>query len=341
MANVFLRSPYYVAKDMGVTGGLSIKLKLTVAGSLAYTIIKNRVNSDVLNFEISELIRDYLDIGYNGTPISSDFSTVTSYSLEVYSGQDATGTLISTDTSSFFTIDAYGYFKEGSNPTTTKGYMQSNDVIYNLNNQGIRLPIDRNNATEWDAYENGVIFESGTFTTSATEVFDYITVSENADELRITTTDGVKIIKIITVDECRFNPYKITFVNKLGGLQDMYFFKKSKESLSIKKESYKSNIISEYGIYDSTNHSSKDFNVIGNESISLSSGYLSEDYNEVFKQLLLSDKVWMTEITGLTDVIIPINVKESSLNYKTSVNDKLVDYTIKFDKAFDTINNIR
>ena len=154
---------------------------------------------------------------------------------------------------------------------------------------------------------------------------------------------GAKIetIKVNVIEECKYEPKKVTFINKFGALQDMYFFKKSKENLSIKKESYKSNIALNYGGYNSTTHVNRDFNVIGNESISLSSGYLSEDYNEVFKQLLLSEKVWVTNIIESGEQVLPINVKTSSIAYKTSVNDKLVDYTIEFDKSFDTINNIR
>ena len=159
----------------------------------------------------------------------------------------------------------------------------------------------------------------------------------------VTQSYGIKtdVINVETLQECKYEPKKVTFINKFGALQDMYFFKKSKENLSIKKESYKSNIALNYGGYNSTTHVNRDFNVIGNESISLSSGYLSEDYNEVFKQLMLSEKVWVTNIIESGEQVLPINVKTSSIAYKTSVNDKLVDYTIEFDKSFDTINNIR
>jgi hypothetical protein len=56
---------------------------------------------------------------------------------------------------------------------------------------------------------------------------------------------------------------------------------------------------------------------------------------------MLSEKVWVTNILETGEQVLPINVKTSSIAYKTSVNDKLVDYTIEFDKSFDTINNIR
>jgi hypothetical protein len=121
----------------------------------------------------------------------------------------------------------------------------------------------------------------------------------------------------------------------------MYFFKKAVEQMTVEKESYKSNTIGVYGEYNKSNHVNRDFNVIGNESISLSSGYLSEEYNEVFKQLLLSEKVWVTNILETGEQVLPINVKTSDITYKTSLNNKLVEYTIEFDKSFDTINNIR
>ncbi len=136
----------------------------------------------------------------------------------------------------------------------------------------------------------------------------------------------------------------MTFVNKFGALQDMHFFKKSVENMVVEKESYKSG-----GYYNINSHVNKDFNVVGKESVSLSSGFLSEDYNEVFKQLLLSEQVWITKIntpksiqdTRSEEQVLPINVKTSDITYKTSLNDKLVEYTIEFDKSYDTINTVR
>jgi hypothetical protein len=154
---------------------------------------------------------------------------------------------------------------------------------------------------------------------------------------------GAKIetIKVNVIEEYKYEPKKVTFINKFGALQDMYFFKKAVEQMTIEKESYKSNIISSLGTYNSSNHVNRNFNVIGNESVTLSSGFLSEEYNEVFKQMMLSEKVWVTNILETGEQVLPINVKTSDITYKTSLNDKLVEYTIEFDKSFDTINNIR
>ena len=127
-------------------------------------------------------------------------------------------------------------------------------------------------------------------------------------------------------------------MNKFGTLQDMYFFKKATEKMTVKKESYKANILNNSNSYSTSNHVNQDFNIVGSESISLSSGYLEESYNEAFKQLMLSEKVWVTDEDYK---VTPINIKTSNITYKTSLNDRLVEYTIDFDNSFDTINNIR
>ena len=51
----------------------------------------------------------------------------------------------------------------------------------------------------------------------------------------------------------------------------------------------------------------------------------------------LSEDCWI-EINNQT---LPINVSSSSLKYKTQLNDKIINYTIEIEFAYDTINNIR
>ena len=112
--------------------------------------------------------------------------------------------------------------------------------------------------------------------------------------------------------------------------------------MTIEKESYKSNTRnSANNTYNTSHHVNRDFNVVGSESITLSSGLLSEEYNEVFKQMILSEKCWITNVKEGVEQVLPINVKTGNITYKTSLNDKLVEYTFDFDYSFNTINNIR
>ena len=337
MANLFLRSPR-TYQGIGTSGWNSAKLTLQVNNVTIYTLVKNRITDSAVDFEISELVKDYLNLSYNGTINEPLQSVIVSVAIAVYNGLNGTGSINQTPTGLIsFGIDAYGYFEEGANPTTTRGYMQSNNVIYNLSGQNLRIPIDVNNVSRWDATRNGAIFEGNTIANSTTKVFEYIDVDSSADEIAINTSIGTFFIDIIKIEECRYQPHKISFVNRWGAIQDLYFFKKSIEKINTTKESFKSANVTSGGVYSVHTHSNKDFNIKSNKSITLNSGYVSEDYNAPMQELLQSELVWM-EVGG---VITPMNVIDSSLVFKTSANDKLVDYKLELKYAYDAINNMR
>jgi len=364
--NTALPNTAYALLDITIWSG-----SVTSPPSAQYNLRKN--NTGVfLNFEISELVRDYIDITFDG-----NYNGQAVWVKWVHTVYNSSNQIILGPTPSVqLAFDGYWYFEEAQ--VATPSLLISNRELFVLDDNTFRVPIYTNANPTVVFYKDGEVVASETFSSSSEssgqikyvsiygDDFNYDTFQERVvetggtfednyciesflnkfsigavDKITVSDSSGIETIKVNVIEECKYEPKKVTFINKFGALQDMYFFKKSKENLSIKKESYKSNIALNYGGYNSTTHVNRDFNVIGNESISLSSGYLSEEYNEVFKQLLLSEKVWITNIIETGEQVLPINVKTSSIAYKTSVNDKLVDYTIEFDKSFDTINNIR
>ena len=60
--------------------------------------------------------------------------------------------------------------------------------------------------------------------------------------------------------------------------------------------------------------------------------------NHYFEELMVSEYIWMTDAD---DVIYPVNIKDSSFTYRTSVNDRLINYTMNFERAFHLVNDIR
>ena len=370
MANVFVRSPYYVSNFDGSGDAAYGILTITIGGQVRYTLRKNysSINDTVL-FEIAELMRDYLDLKYAQTP-SLYFTHSQTYSTSLQNYESDGTPLGSPIVQSGFIIDAYGYYEEGSNPTTTRGYMQSNNVIYRLADSDIRIPVDRNNTTSVVYLYQGQITKSVAITSSASYAFEYVSnaaesydsfkdrvteaggtyednvcISEfldeneifDVDEIRIDTTDGLKIIKVITLEECRYTPIKVSFVNRWGAIQDLWFFKKSVETLNATREQFKRAVINEFGVYDTLVHPKQSYNVKSTKKITINTGYVSEQYNDPMQELIQSEQVWME----LDTVITPMVVDANSLTFKTSVNDKLVDYTIDLSYAYDAINNIR
>ena len=139
--------------------------------------------------------------------------------------------------------------------------------------------------------------------------------------------------------------HKITFVNKFGALQDIWFFLKSVNTTTKKTRSKFQRVdINTAGVYNVYVHTKQDYNTVANTSVTLSSGYYPEWANQWFEQLLLSEQVWLTRqvpTNPLATESVPVNVRKNSMVQKTSLNDKLIDYTFDFDMSFDYINNIR
>ena len=65
--------------------------------------------------------------------------------------------------------------------------------------------------------------------------------------------------------------------------------------------------------------------------------FVKENMNQTIEELFFSENVWI-RYEGKT---LPINPSSKSLQYKTVLNDKLINYTVDFEFAFDKINNIR
>lgn len=375
-----IRSPYYY-KAEPTSGTLEFsRLNLyiytgeediDIPNNTQYTITKKPLSSkNYVVFEISELVRDYLDITFDGDYISQTVWVYAYIDNQIEGVVDPQQQFFS-----YVAYDGYGYHEEGINPELSQGYLQSNNIIYRLDDHNVRVPIDTRVADSVVFLLNGEIVRSDTFfpsvfTNGQIEYFnvgnsdadtftqrvlsDGGTIEQtrclieflgyrdvgNVDEVRITSGDETQFVKIKTEPCTKYTPYKVVFVNKFGALQDLYFSRKSIKSINTKGETYKSNLVNfDTLTYDTSRHQVSQYNKLGKESIVLNTGFLSEEYNEVMKQLMLSEQVWL--IASDSDDVYPVIPKTQNVTYKTSINDKLVQYTINFDFANDKINTIR
>jgi hypothetical protein len=143
--------------------------------------------------------------------------------------------------------------------------------------------------------------------------------------------NGVTTTLLIT-DECRYTPIDICFQNKEGALQFMTFFKARTDSLSVTNEEFEG----DRGQPLDGNHQYVKFNVQGKSKLKVNSGFIEESMNETVRQLLLSERVWMYS----NEIFTPLNVAGKSLEYKSRQKDRLINYEIDFDYAFNEINSI-
>ena len=387
-----LRSPYYI--KVSKTALTSVELKLYIytgtftangsvaAGTLRYTINKKPLGSNAyVVFEVSELVRDYLEVEFNGDYNSE--SVWLNAIATVTGGGTNPVTVTPDNTNGFIGLDGYGYFEEGANPTLSTTALQSNKTIIALDDNLFRVPvfvpgtesvsllykgevkqaIDLSSASvdetteqiryisanstgsgdvTYDSFQERVLNDGGTFEGSSclSEFLDSVSVGL-IDEVFVSSASGVEVFKVKTLEECLYTPIKVTFVNKFGAFQDLIFFKKSIDKTSVKGEEFKTSVFNQSTLtYKTYQHQRTQFMVQGTDSITMNTGYISEDYNQVIEQLMLSEQVWATFITD-TEEVRPLVPKTKSFTHKTQLNDKLIDYTIEFDIANNKINNIR
>jgi len=371
MSKINVRSPYFINIPTSATATATLKLRIyegnlsTSISGFQYEITSTAINSSI-TFEISELVRDYIENNFDG-----DYTNSAKWLRYQYTWSDgSTGGGASSDAAIF---DGYGYFEDGSNPQNLQSALQSNTTIFTNDFANINIPIHVTEDTTVSYLKDGeIIFTKDlVYSTNSADQVQYVQNSSldadvfkkrvdaiadttveafncvkniasdvyqefDADSIYIDKGGVIEVIKIEEVEECKYNPYKVTFVNKFGALQDLWFFKRSNLSLQTKEESYKANIVTD-GTYSINSRQKTVFNKTGMERLQLNTGFYPESYNEVFRQLTLSEEVWI-EYDGNT---LPITVLSSSLNYKTSVNDKLINYTIDVEFANNKINNIR
>jgi hypothetical protein len=186
------------------------------------------------------------------------------------------------------------------------------------------------------SYPANTINESIATPTSldSNELVKYITVnvSEAPNEEYIEVIYNGQTITLLITEECRFTPYDINFINKDGEQQVLTMFKKRTDNISVTSEDFES----DRGQPLAGNHQFVKYNIQAKKEFKLNTGFISENLNDTIQQLFLSSRVWILENAVLT----PVNIKGKSLEFKTRQNDRLINYELNFEYAFNEINNI-
>jgi len=332
MANIALRNPQFKFIEASVTAK-SVVCEVSIDGTLRYTLTKNLpviiASTQTINFDIAELARDYIEIEYQSAyvPQTVAISTV----IKSYTLINGQGTEVDSVTYTDVGFEAYGTFDEGANPEVPFGRTKPTYLI----------PINEDTDTFTILVPNNTAGKLP----SITSLNGLIATSYSSNDTSVTTVDGV-VCNIKRIDCTKYGDgNKIIYINKYGAQQDLWFFLKETKNLARTNEGYKSNTITypsaAAATYNVKNAPNKVFNTQGKQTHTFSSGYYPEFANQQFEELLLSEYVWLSTFRKGSGVIIPVKVKTSSVAFKTSVNDRLIEYTIEFEEAFDYINNIR
>lgn len=142
----------------------------------------------------------------------------------------------------------------------------------------------------------------------------------------ITVTLGGQYLAIYLEDLNLYGTRNIIFTNSYGVPQLIPFYDKSIKSIEVEGEEYR-------GVDITSGHKFVDFNKNGRESLSIKSNYHSEQTNNAFRSLSLSETKWLYD-----GIVTPVNLDSKKVEFKTKLNDKLISYEFNLKYSFNTIN---
>jgi hypothetical protein len=156
--------------------------------------------------------------------------------------------------------------------------------------------------------------------------FTYFTVQARTSEFAIGTPIRYEVNCIQ-----KYPNVRIKWKNRFGQFDYFDFYMVNRQSFSTEKRTYQPQL----GTWQSTALSYNDYdsstlNYIADskQSISVNSFFISEDYNDILKQLLVADEIyWMYE----TNKVRPLTITSQNIVFKTGVVDKLIQYQFDFN----------
>ena len=343
VGRILTRSPYYIVAEptSGYITNAYMDLRIW-SGDLTtdrptaptYEVNKKALTgtSSEIVFEISSLIRDYYV--HNRDAYTDTLTTFADCLwIEVQLITIDTAGLNPVTTSTYLAQDGYGYFSERYNPTFDYGVDElvvpiGEDVL-------IPVPVGADAADSILFYLDGVLKNTQTLTDTdvSQNKLEYVTQSQATyfvDSAVI--KDGVTVLKTVSIvnnDACKYTPKVLKFYNKQGALQVFYMFAKSSEDINTSRDDYKADL--GYN-YSDAKHQKRNYNVNGKEQITLNTDWIPESQNEVVKQILLSELVWVDDT--------PVNIVSNSVQYKTKLNDRLINYTLTFEYSANVIQDV-
>lgn len=355
---ILVNSPHYVNIPFNFETTTSVTLDLyvwsgqlntlPVDASYTLTIPRPSTNFAEFNVDLSNLVQEQLsprpiiDLS-NSTQIvdSSEDSVKWVYYKATY--KDDVETIANVE-DTLVAVDGYGYYNEGSNPTrpdnniltlaSMRKVSRNGFILFPFINNGDITSISVNSSGSDLNFAEGIISSD-----DSTKMVQYLEVDvsqiPNDNYVTLTTVPNADAIVYEIVDECRYNPKQVIFKNKFGKYDCLTVFKKSNITTNVESSNFINNYI-QGGTYDTTKHQNQKINITATKSIKVNSGYINEVENILYEQMLYSDTIYFYEDNNL----VPINLKTSSLEFKTRVNDKLVNYELEFEYAYNIIQNV-
>jgi len=353
MANrIFTRSPFNVTVTGTANQDTTCELFIwngtysSAAPGAATRTLSKKVPSSVVttvNYNISNYIREYISFTdepqiYNTT---SDVNIVQFCNVKVK--LYLAGVLQST--TQYVALDGFGYYEDDYNPTLQTAMLTEGTYYYHYDSSGAVSDINKrpghltiDGLSTWTVkYTNlvsGATYSQSLSTTMLRKV-PRVYVTYWADGNKVEVLDGSLAVQATyyfkPIEECKYDVYYLDFINRFGAWQKEFLFKASKQSMEVKNTDY--NLMSSSYNYNPLNATKSVMNANGNESIRCNTGWVDEFFGtSTLKELLLSERILLNGK--------PVKMKTKGFETQKHINEKLINYVLEFDNAYDIINNV-
>ena len=382
------RSPiFYTGKNNAQTNdtldymSLGLKvwsgLKSAVPSANNYSLSKNTSINQVINFEVSNLIKSeflhdfdiYNDIGYSQSPAGEVLWTngTGEWTYSDNGAAPVTAVWEATTGSAFLTTSGWSPLPNVGNTAHTSSivclprtrYVLSSNyeslAIYNTN-EFASITITWNNGDSDTFFNNdgsGTIPNATTNNTQDLLIYAGVgpaNLDNNAGldasilpqnhttgdyyDVILKNTGGATIgtVRYELTCEPKYTPYQIAFVNRYGVTDFITFFKASTEAGNFTNSSFKKSIYQDgFTTVSLQGGQYEDFNINSQNSITMNTGWVDENYGEVIQDIMMSEQVAVL-VNGSW---IAVNPTRGTVEYQKSVNVGVINYTVIFTFAFN------
>jgi len=342
MANIFARSPYLIRIAETGQNGSKVELFLsatTFSGSPQYTLSKLIPASNNVEtlYDISPYIREYIRFASCSAGGNAAVTNPTTERVNVrvkrYKLVGSTYTLL--DTTDYIAFDGYSYYESGYNFDLGNYGLDAGNYYYNPTSDAgkIRVTTGASFTARYTNLSTAVV----TTLAVASSTFDIPRVrTANVNEgNKVEILNGASAVQVTyyfyPLEECKYTPVIIDFVNKYGAWQREFFFKASNDTFSIENTEY--NLLQTDSFnYNTLEGQRKVFNANGKKSIKVNTGWVYENWKEVLKQIMLSERILIDNK--------PAKINTKSTELFKSINTKQINYSLEFEFAFDVINSV-
>ena len=342
MANIFARSPYLIRIAETGQSGSKVELFLsatTFSGSPQYTLSKLIPASNNIEtlYDISPYIREYIRfascVAGGNAAVTNPTTERVNVRVKRYKLVGATYTLL--DTTDYIAFDGSTYYESGYNFDLGNYGLDAGSYYYNPTSDAGKIRVTT--LASYTARYTNLTTAVVTSLAVSNSTFDIPRVrTANVNEgNKVEILNGASAVQatwyFYPLEECKYTPVIIDFVNKYGAWQREFFFKASNDTFSVENTEYNLLQTNSYN-YNTLEGQRKVFNANGKKSIKVNTGWVAQTWSEVLKQIMLSERILIDNK--------PAKINSKSTELFKHINTKQINYSLDFEFAYDVINSV-